>query len=282
MGFDFGKAEKRAIDSKREPLIAAIVLAPPSGGKSYLAGTFGVKTLYLHTSGEEHGPDSARIEGRDLVVPVPIDYDETGKKLGPDAGLKRLVTILEDVEGVRAAGFKAIVIDGLSELEQLIRNTSQFKIECLSKEGNHNGFAEPAATLKGLRPVLDGLRTLQRDARCHYFVTCILDAKEVAEDGQIIDSEPQLLGYKVATSLIPQFPDRLVLGRMQSPEGKEVHRIQFNASMTKASIDNKTKELKKFTNFAPQLSGVKSDKLPIHMVANMQEVLKLKIAGGKV
>ncbi len=281
MAFDFNKAEKRATDNKREPLIAAIVLAPPSAGKSYLAGTFGVKTLYLHTSGEEHGPTSAKILGGDSVVPVPVDEDDTGKRLGPDGTMKRLVMILEDVQGVKAAGFQAVVIDGLSELEQVIRLTSQFKIDCLSKEGNHNGFAEPAATLKALRPILEGLRILQRDARTHYLVTCILDAKEVAEDGQIIDSEPQLLGYKVATSLIPQFPDRLVIGRMQSPEGKEVHRIQFNASMTKASIDGKTKELKKFTNFSPQLSGVPSDKLPVHMKADMKEVLKLKVAGGK-
>lgn len=282
MAFDFGKAEKQAAARKKLPLIAGIILAPSSGGKSYLMGTFGEKTLYLHTSGEEHGVDSARIEGGDNIVPVCIDIDEDGQKLGSDAAYKRLLAILADVEGVKKAGFKVVIVDGLSELEQLVRATSQWKTDCLSDKGAHNGFAEPAATIKAITKVTDGLRTLQREAGVHYLCSCLLDVKKLDSDtGEILESEPQLLGYKVVSTLVPQFPDQLVVGRMVSPDGKETHRLQFSAGVSKASVDNKTKEVKKFTNFSPRLSGTASDKLPPHMKADMKEVVKLKQAGGK-
>lgn len=280
MAFDFGKAEKVAAARPKDNLVAAIILGPSSGGKSFLMGTFGLKTLLLHTSGEEHGADSAQLAGEG-VVPVPLDYDEEGNKLGPDAAYKRLLSILSDLEGIKKAGFKVIAVDGLSELEQLVRATSAWKLACLNKDGVHNGFAEPAATCAAIRPVLDQLRTLQKVLRIHYVVSCILDEKKVGEDGEILDSEPQLLGYKVASTLIPQFPDQLVVGRMVDPEGKEYHRLQFCASVTKTSVDNKTKEVKRFTNFTPRLRGVSSSALPRHMKASMVEVLKLKAKGDK-
>ncbi len=277
MAFDFAKAEKQAIAKPKAKPLAALVLGPSSGGKSYLAGTFAGKVLYLYHRREDHGVDSARIEGAENIVEVCVEIDEEGKLLGQDAGYKRVLSILSDIEGIRQAGFGLVVYDSLSELEQLVRSTAQWKTDCINKDGNHNGFAEPAATVKAIQPVLDALRALQRETQVNYYATCILDCKRLdADDGEILESEPQLLGYKVATTLLPTFPDQIVVGRMRDPSGKITHRLQFQAGVSKTSVDQKTKEIKKFMNFTPRLRGVPSDKLPRHMKADLEEVLKLK------
>ena len=282
MAFDFAAAEKRVVAEKVRTVkpLAAIVLGPSSSGKSFLMGTLGVKTLYLHTSGEEHGPDSAKLSADSDIFDIEFDRDPaTGKPLGNDAAYKQLLEILSNRAWVVKMGFKAVAVDGATELESLIRGTGAFTTECLSKEGNHNGFAEPAATLKLLRPMMTLLRGLGRNLSMHYMVSCLLDIKKLAKNGEILESEPNLLGYKVASTYLPQFPDQIVVGRMVDPDGNEMHRLQFSAGVSKSSVDNKTKAVKKFSNFSPRLRGVDSNNLPTHMKADLKAVLKLKQDG---
>ena len=283
--FDFAAAEKAAAkETKPEALIAAIVLGQSRAGKSYLAGTMPGKTLFLYTQGEDHGKHSARLAGG-KIVPVAFDIDETGKVLGYDTAIKRLLTILQDEEGIVKAGFKSVVIDGLTELEVVIRGTSQWAIDCRAKSGEHNGFAEPGATLKMIRPVMDALRSLQRNHSLHYYMTCLLMVKETSDDGEILASEPKLVGYEVAAQLIPQFPDQIMIGRMISDKGVEAHRLQFGAKASK-TVKEKNGTIKKQVGFVPCLQFVPSNQLPTTLKADMGAVLKLKqecIAGiGKV
>lgn len=276
MGFDFAAAEKAASkEAKPTPLIAAIVLGQSRAGKSYLAGTMPGKTLFLYTQGEDHGKSSARLAGGKLV-PVAIDIDDNGAVLGSDSAYKRLLEILRDEAGLLKAGFQSVVIDGLTELEVLVRGTSQWTIDCTVKGGGHNGFAEPGATLKLLRPVMDALRSLARNHKVHYYVTCLLMVKSTADDGEILASEPKLTGYEVAAQLIPQFPDQLVIGRMVNSEGVESHRLQFGAKSGKTALKEKSAEIKKQIGFVPCLQYVPSTSLASTMKADMGAVLKLK------
>jgi hypothetical protein len=272
--FDFAAAEKAASkDNRPEARIAAVVLGATRAGKSYLAGTMPGKTLFLHTQGEDHGKYSAMLAGGKIVA-VSIDIGDDGKVLGADSAYRRLLDILRDGTGMAKAGFQSIVIDGLTELEALIRTTSQWTTDCLAK-GVHNGFAEPAATLKMIRPIMDALRTLQRDQGLHYYVTCLLMVKQTDEAGEILASEPKLTGYEVAAQLIPQFPDQILLGRMLNPAGAEAHRLQFGGKVTK-TVKEKNGEIKKQAGFTPALQHVPSDDLPSTMKADMAVVLKLK------
>ena len=273
--FDFAAAEKAAAqETKPTPLIAAIVLGQSRAGKSYLAGTMPGKTLFLYTQGEDHGKSSAQLAGG-KIVPVALDIVD-GKVLGYDAAYKRTLEILRDVEGIAKAGFKSVVIDGLTELEVLVRGTTQWASECTTKKtGEHNGFAEPAATLKMIRPIMDALRTLAREHRIHYYVTCLLMVKGVGDDGEILASEPKLTGYEVAAQLIPQFPDQILLGRMINEKGVESHRLQFGGTATK-TVKEKNGDIKKQTGFVPCLQFVPSVDLPATMKADMGAVLKLK------
>lgn len=284
MGFDFAKAEKAAeASSKAAPTLAAVVLGQSSAGKSFLAGTLPGKTLFLYTQGEEHGKDSAKLSAKakgSKVVAVCVDIDDEGKVLGHDSAYKRLLAILQDVDGIKKAGFGNVVVDGLTELESLVRATSMWAMNCKTNKGDHNNFAEPDATIKCIRPILEALRTLQRDAGLNYYVTCSLIVKGMEENGEITHSEPKLMGYEVAAQLIPQFPDQIMIGRMTNSEGKEGHRIQFSAKASKV-VKEKSGEIKKLIGFTPRLRGVPSDKLPATMAADLSAVLKLKEETGK-
>jgi len=270
--FDFDKAEKESLVVPK-PNIAAVLLGQSSAGKSYLAGTLPGKTLFLYTQGEEHGKDSARLSaGKDnQVVAVSVDLDD-GKVLGPDSAYKRLLSIL-DPASIKKTGFDSIVIDGLTELEQLVRGTSEWATLCRTSKGEHNGFAEPTATIKMIRPILDALRNLQRELGINYVVTCLLMVRSTAENGEITLCEPKLIGYEVAALLIPSFPDQIMIGRMSNAEGVVRPRLQFEATATKV-VKEKNGEIKKSIGFTPRLRGV--TELPAHMAADLKAVLKLK------
>ncbi len=272
MAFDFERAEKESL-TPLKPSIAAVVLGQSSAGKSYLAGTLPGKTLFIYTQGEEHGRDSARLaaDKGSQVVPVSIDLVD-GKPVSADAAYKRLLSML-DIESVKKAGFNSIVVDGLTELEQLVRATSEWATLCRTSKGEHNGFAEPTATIKLIRPILDALRGLQRELGVNYVVTCLLMVKGTADDGEIIASEPKLVGYEVAALLIPSFPDQIMIGRMSNAEGVTKPRLQFGASPTKV-VKEKSGEVKKLVGFTPRLRGV--TELPTSMPADLKAVLKLK------
>jgi hypothetical protein len=272
MAFDFEKAEREA-SAVVKPNIAAIVLGQSSAGKSFFTGTLPGKTLFLYTQGEEHGRDSALLgaENGGKVVPIALDLVD-GKVIGADAAYKRLLSML-DTESIKKAGFTSIVIDGLTELEQLVRATSEWATLCRTSKGEHNGFAEPTATIKMIRPVLDALRGLQRELGTNYVVTCLLMVKGVADDGEITSSEPKLVGYEVAALLIPQFPDQIMIGRMTNEAGVTKPRLQFNAIASKA-VKEKSGEIKKLIGFTPRLRGV--SELPANMAADFKAVLKLK------
>lgn len=272
MAFDFDKAEKEAMVAPK-PNIAAVVMGQSGAGKSYLAGTLPGKTLYIYTQGEEHGRDSARLaaDKAGQIVPVSLDLVD-GKIVSADAAYKRLLSVL-DAESIKKAGFASVVIDGLTELEQLVRSTSEWAALCRTSKGEHNGFAEPTATIKMIRPVLDSLRSLQRDLGVNYVVTCLLMVKNVAEDGEIVASEPKLIGYEVAALLIPQFPDQIVIGRMTNGEGLVKPRLQFAGAPSK-TVKEKNGDIKKNIGFTPRLRGVVE--LPPTVAADFKAVLKLK------
>jgi hypothetical protein len=279
MGFNFKAAEARAQKDLSNKGLALMLLGQSGGGKSFAFGTFGVKTLFLYGTGEDHGPTSARKTAAGDLIPVCWDFDDAGERLSPDKAYKRLLDALSDVDGIKAEGFGAVVVDGATELETLIRKTSKWEQACLTDKGKHNNFAESDATKAMFRPVLEGLKDLQRKLGIHYAMSCILDIKQLAEDGEIQEASPKLSGYGVAENLIQQFPDIVAIGRMRNKKEQIAHRLQFLASVTKTSKDA-TGHVKKTMNFNPRLAGFKVDELPGTLEADLAALAKLK-AGSK-
>jgi hypothetical protein len=230
------------------------------------------KILYLYGSGEGHGPDAAETYGGGNLDALCWDDGRS-----PDDAFKFVMAVLKDKEYLKKHKYSGIAIDSATEFEILIRQTSQFKALCMTDKGKHNNFAEPTAVLTLFREVLDALRDLKVTMGIHYLVTCILDVKELADNGEILDSSPQLSTYRVAEGLIQQFPDIFAIGPMSKGE-ETAHRIQFLAGVSKASKDQLGK-IKRTINFHPRITGVKE--MPRSLPADLKEVIKLKGAKGE-
>lgn len=274
--FDFDKAIKEAKKDLANKKLFLVLLGSSGNGKSYTQGTFGVKTLYLYTQGENHGPKSASSLGRDNIVPVCIDSD-AGEDLSADQAIQRLHSILDSSEWIKKQGFGAISVDGISELEFLIRDTSKFKQMTTTDSGKHNGFAEGPATLFQFREILKKLKRLQRELDIHVCMTCILNVKSYGEDGTITDSTPQSTGYVVATGLVQQFDDVMIIGKMQR-KGVTRYRLQLLAEASRSTKDE-TGEIKKTFNFSPRLTGVDILALGSTLDANLAELIQIKQNG---
>lgn len=268
--FDFDAAIEQSEKDAKSPLIEAIVLAPSGGGKSYLAGTFDCKTLYLYASGENHGVKAARTEGGANVVPVCVDLNG----VDADTAIANLLAVLHDHDRVKRMGFGAVVVDGASELEVLIRNSTAWKKACQTNKGAHNTFAEPTETLNCFRPIITALKDLQRATGVHFYMTCIIDVKDMGPNGEITEASPRLKGFSVAEGLIQQFGDILVVGRMER-NGEVKHKLQFATTLTKKSSDEKG-VVKRILNFSPRISGFAVQDLPENADASMAKIVEVK------
>lgn len=276
MTFDFAKAVKDS--SNKDVNLAAIVLGPSGSGKSTIMGTFGVKTLYLYTSGESHGPRAAASMPKADLVPVCVDRNGD-TVLTPDETFAQTLAILGSLKELKAAGIKAIAVDGASELEAVIRSTNQWRVLCTTKDGKHNTFGEPAATALMFRQLTGALKTAQQTLGCHFAMSCILDAKELDDDGSIVEASPRLLGFSVAETLIQQFDDVLVVGRIRRDDVVK-HKVQFMVDLPKVSKDA-TGRIKRAINFSPRLCGVRVENLPEYAEADLAKLLEVKRNGGK-
>lgn len=275
MTFDFAAALKEGQAALKQKQLGAILLGSSGSGKSRACGTMGVKTLYLHTSGEQHGALSASSGGSE-ILPICIDI-EAGKVLDADSAYNRLLAILADGAGIAKAGIKAIVIDGLTELEALILETKAWKQRVQIEYKGVSSYAGPV-TLSMMRPILNSLLKLQKDHGIHFIVTCILNVKELGESGEILNAEPKLKGFDVATDMVRQFADVLIIGQMSNGEVSKP-RIQIGAHVSKASKDFTTKEVRKLQNFFVRVTGCDLSGSPETLAPNLANIIKYKEIG---
>lgn len=276
MTFDFTKAIADAEGELNSTTTMSIVLGPSGSGKSSLAGTFELPTLYIYTDGESHGPEAAKALGKDTVLPVCLSR-EGDRELNADESYSRLINILQSVTKEQ---FGAVVIDGMTELETILRKTSQFKKDCINSKGKHDAFEEPKVVMDLLRPILGHLRSLKKKG-VHSLVTCILEVSSLSDTGEILESKPKLSTYSVVESVIQAFPDVFTVGRMVK-EGKngvvQAHRIQFLSGVARNSKDAMG-VVKKCINYHPRITGVIG--LPGNVAAKMTEIIKLKLGETK-
>lgn len=279
MKFDFEAALKQSAADTRSASLEAIILGPSGAGKSFALGTLKVPTLYLYASGETHGVKAAQIRGGGLVTPYCFDRDPiTGDSLSADDSLEQLQAVLGSLGFLKEKGFKAIVLDGASEVEFLIRQCGAYSRLCTTDKGKHNSFAEASATLTCFRPFITALQNAQRALGIHYVVTCIADVKEMGVNGEYMECSAALKGYSVAAGLVQQFHDVLVVGKMVNPKsGKPAHRFQFGTEITKTAKEE-SGAIKRTLNFNPRINGYAVEELPGHMEADLSLVIKMKEA----
>lgn len=266
--FDFAQEETKTLSDR-----LSLMIAGPSGaGKSHLIGTYPGKVLYLTAGAEVHGVDAARKTGKNVTA-IAIDRDKTGP-LSADAALARFDAVT-DPESIRANGFELIALDGLTELEKIVRASTKWKAICTTKGGGHDSFKEGPATISMMDHCLTRLRNLQFEQGLDIAVTCILDVTETNKaTGEIESAKPRLQSYQVAESMIQQFGDIVIIGLMQDGTGKSGRVIQMQTDLVRKSVDLDTKEVKKIFGITPRLQGV--DAVPPYIKADLGSVLALK------
>lgn len=279
MAFDFAKALALSQKTMESKAIEAIILGHSGSGKSALAGTFGVPTLYIYSMGESHGPGSANMRARDtdsLVLPICMNVDDDGQEIkDPDAVLDRILDILKNESNFDQYNIQAVVIDGAAEVENFILTSKRWKVDCATDKGKHNSYAETTMTCAHFRPIFNRLKELQRTRNIHLAITAMLDVKEYGEYNDIIEAMPRAKGYQVAEMLIQQFGDVLVVGPM-TKDGVTKYKLQFMTDMGKVSKDLQGK-VKKAINYKPRLRGVTT--LPPYLDADFRAVIALKEKG---
>lgn len=278
---DFNKAVQFGLNQIKSSKLALILLGPSGAGKSSICGTLGVRTLFLYSIAEEHGPANAmQFSKNKNVLPYPYDVNiSTGEMLSPDLAYKNLLDILKDTEGLKKQKIGAIVVDGATQVETMIQSTTQWS-EAVARNYKGNASYAGPITLAMFRPILTSLSTLRKELDIHYVMTGILHVKELGEDGSLLEASPSLAGYNVAEGLIQNFPDVLMIGAMKNPKGILAPRIQLHSSVTKTTSDFKTKEVRKILNCSNRLTGIKMDLAPTTTLPpNLALIAKIKADG---
>lgn len=279
MSFNFASAIKDGQERLKNKNVSLILLGPSGSGKSEFCGSGGVKTLYLHTSGESHGPASAErgaVKSGGEILPICIDKDGD-KQLSADETYARLLEILASGQGLKKLGIGAVALDGATELESLIQNTTAWKARLAAEYKGVKSYAGDL-TLSMFRPILLALQKLQAEINIHYVLTCILTVREYGENNEILDASPSLYGFNVATGLIQQFPDILVIGQVSDGE-RARPAIQLGSHVSKATKDQKSQEVRKLSNFYNRLTGADLTTCPDLMKPNLKLVAEIKKLG---
>jgi len=274
MSFDFAKMKKDQEAAAVNPTLMLLLIGPPGGGKSYAAGTFGVETLFLHGGTERHGDDSIKLaclkKGKGSVT----TQSWAGKNA--DESYKNLVAVLTDPS--LPEHFGAVVIDGLKDLTfDLISDTSMFTKYCLTDKGVHDKWREGAAIAHLMQPIMKALFAL-RAAKVHTATTMVLDVQDLGSTGEVLLGKPLIPTYGVASALIPQFDDRVVVSYAAPTIGGEPkpdHYFQFKMDMRR-STTSATTGATKVMLIKPKLSGVSYQSLPPLMKADLEFLAKFK------
>jgi hypothetical protein len=275
--FNFDKAISATQATLNDTSKLELLLMGPSGaGKSYTIGTLGVKTLYLYATRESHGGRTAKVQGGDNIVPICIDYgtwgdEKSARSFTADETLQFVKSVLTSYDWIRKSGFEAIALDGIAAMEVIVKESTEWKKKCLTAQGKHNTFRESEASQEMLGMLINLLKGCQRELGVHIIATAPLEIKDQDGFGGITEAMPRLQGYGVCESIVANFGDVLVVGKMS--RNNEV-RWRFQSLMDiKKVAKEENGTIKKVLNFSPRLSGIQ---LPATMEANLDLVVKMK------
>lgn len=246
-----------------------VVLGPSGAGKSHFIGTYPGKTLLLYGSGESHGPGSAIKVAKENLIPIAWDRTKD-KQLTPNEAWSRLNELLNP-EAIKKAGIKCIALDSITNLALDIKQTDIYAQKCMGAKGQHNAFKETEAMIDMLNLVMRKLQVLVDFHNIDVITTIDLQIQAIADNGLILESKPGLPTFGVGKAVIQQFPDILVLGRI---EQKPV--FQNYAKAANISRDNK-EQIVKYVDYHPRLRGVME--LPETIQATVPTIFDLKKKG---
>lgn len=256
---------KEAMKIKTDGLFLC-VMGPSGAGKSHFIGTHPGKTLLIYGQAEAHGPASAVKSNKDIIA---LSWAQNAEgPIKPELYIKRIKDILDPVS-LKAAGIKCVAFDSLTNLCLDLKDTPLFKQRCLSAKGKHDSWKETEALIEMVTKILNQLQILSDVHDIDIITTMDLQITSIGDDGTIIESKPGLPTFGVGKALIQQFPDVLVLGRINS---KPV--FQNFAKAASKSVDRESQEIVKYLEYNPRLRGVSES--PETIEPTVKAIMELK------
>lgn len=281
MKFDYKKAKEQAAAAMKNPLLEAIILGPQGAGKSYALGTFGCKTLHLYGTRESHGPQAASVKGSKNLIPLCIDFgtwpgEEKERVFTADESMQMIESVLRDYEWLKSEKFGAVVFDGMAVLEQIVKETTEWKEKCKTSQGKHNTFKESEASIELIGRVIGFMKGCRRELGVHIVTTGIIDVKDTDQFGAVTEASPRLQGFGLAEMVNQNFGDVIVVGKL-SKGGESKWKFQFMADISRTAKDEHGNQ-KRSMNLNPRLSGCE---VPATIDADFATLAKYKAEGMK-
>jgi hypothetical protein len=264
------KAKKASVD----PLFA-IVFGCSGSGKSSALGTTGLSTLVLHGPTENHAATNARTRASSPDLVTGLEYtirDEDGK-INPNLTYKNLLSILRDES--LAKEFGVVALDSLTELQQIIQDTHQFREFCMTDKGKINKFLEGESCVKMFNEVFAAMLVLHRKG-VHILTTCAAVIKNQDETGENVEARPMLQGFSVGDGIARSFSDVLFVNLMRTDDGIK-HQLLFQPTLGMVSTDaNKKVSKTSFANFTPRLSYFLREDLPESSDVDLAKIIQAR------
>lgn len=271
----------KALKAKVKPTsplpLFAVIIGCPTSGKSTLTGTMRLPTLYLHFLTEDHGATNAgSIKGSEIHA-VDVTVIKADGTTDADATYNNLLAHIKAPD--LADHFGCIVIDGATELEQVIRKSTLFLNRCKALSGKHNTYAETGAVVDMFKDVVEILKGWHKKS-IHVLFTLAGMSKQ-ADASELVEITPVLQGYGVALEFLKNFNDVLLVSRitkeLEDGSTKTGHALLFKGNIVRSSKDIKTGQILKSINFSPRLSGILIEDLPELFKADLSLLLKRRV-----
>lgn len=287
MGIKELKAQVKIKKEVVDPLFA-VIIGCSGAGKSFLTGTLDVPTLYLHLRSEHHGPKAATASNKH-VLPVCLDLMEEfdqdieelkGVTIGEELNNHQTLIKLKHYSSLKLKneGISAVVLDSLSDLEMVIKNTPEFKQACVSSNGKFNKFNESDELTRKIREIIANFQHLSKEG-IHVLVTLAGVVSALDDNSAASIIQPKLSTFGVSDSIPRMFSDVLLVTRMKH-EGVTHHVLSFDGNFQRTTKDLAGKPTK-IMNFAPRIAGLSTDDVPEYTKADLKVILQLKIKKGE-
>ena len=166
-----------------------------------------------------------------------------------------------------------IALDSLSDLDLLLKRTTEFDDLCKSDKGKRNKFAEPESSIKMIREIVDLLGSHHARGK-NVVVTLAARIKERDGEGRLESVELILSSYGTAEQIPRMFSEVLLLDIVEVEDEKR-HACVFLAQVKRESKDT-SGAIKKAMSFESRVTGIPRDRLPSICRADFAKILEMR------
>ena len=172
-----------------------------------------------------------------------------GATLSPEQSMMKLHAYLDAVKG---GFFKSVVLDSMSSILGIAKQTSDFRSFCSTDKGKHNSFQESPALQAAFNDIFAKLKVLNEDHLVKCVTLCAASASEINQETMSAEViSPTLPFFGLVQNLVLLFPD--IAAVTKDPIGGYSRSLRFSIGINRASKGLTDKKVTKFVDVTPRL-----------------------------